>query len=241
MKMKKLKRIGIGIVVLAVACGLAALIFRDQFKQIKLPSVVKRTETGISEAILANVRDICAIHTVEYVYKVVFPHDFLPKDMNFRRLLQLKALGRNLSDEDKDAIRVYELCKLIKLDPEKDIYNFFVITARVKAGFDLTDEFFTASDSIRDYISLAEDGTVKITLPPSVITEFVIEDAESSTYLYPDVKVSPAQWKLVTEFVSQKIRDRVIEQGILVKAEENGKTLIEQMLNEAGKRSVLFE
>jgi len=223
-----------------ILAGGTLFAFRKQIGGI-LPPIVRRSDTSISEALLVKVRDICAIHTVEYVYKAVFPHDFLPAGMNYKLLFRLKELGRNLSAEDKDAIRVFEICTLMGLNPERAVYDFFVITARVRAGFDLTDSFFSSGNPAQSFISLSEDGTVTVSLPQAVITEFVIEDSNSSTYLYPDMKISPEHWRLATDFASQKIRDRVIAQGILEKAEQNGKAIIERMLINSGVKAVQFK
>lgn len=86
----------------------------------------------------------------------------------------------------------------------------------------------------------ADKGRVEISLPPPVITSFVIEDETSEEYRYPDLEVDPREWKRITGYVRERIRRRVIGEGILEKSRENGRRLITRLLREAGWKEVQF-
>ncbi len=84
-----------------------------------------------------------------------------------------------------------------------DNYSFAVITARIKAGFDfsgtvLEDPDFDPEATAESVIIDAETGIIRLKLPAAIITEVIIEDADSSNYEYPDLDISPEKWKTLT-------------------------------------------
>ncbi len=83
-------------------------------------------------------------------------------------------------------------------------------------------------------------GRVEITLPPPQITAFIIEDETSGEYRYPDIDVTPREWKLITDYVRSTLEQRVIDEGILERSRRNGRRLVRRLLQEAGWKEVHF-
>ena len=229
------------IVVLAAAFFLLAkplfnIDIRERFK--------KNRTTAASVAVLEEVRDLFLFQTVEYIYKTVFPYDFVPADYDWRSLLRKVSQESPLSAEETEYLSIYRFCEEIGIRLDSNRYEFVVITAVVRGGFDLQGTVYESPeefDNLKKYVRVdEEEKTLFLRLPKPVIVDFTIEDSTAADYTYPDIEISPENWKKLTDFVSEKIREQVIAEGILELAKQRGQTFIEKLLIDAGLQRVVF-
>ena len=198
----------------------------------KLPFIYN-TKSAYTEIILRDIHKVSNLSTVEYIYKSVFPFDFIDKDTNWKTILSKNAKNEFLSEVETDKLRLYNQCKSIGINLESNIYDFVVITSIVEAGLNLENGFH--SDDI-----LIEGKNITLRIPDTIITNFIIEDPDSSRYQYPDLDVNPMQWKQITDYVEEKIRLKVLKDGILKNAELRGNEFIKSVLLESGWENVTF-
>jgi hypothetical protein len=186
-----------------------------------------------TEIILTKIRKVSTLSTVEYIYKSVFPFDFIDKDTPWRKILSKRAKGNFLTETEKEKLWLFDLCQSIGINLEYENYDFVVITSIVEAGFHMGNDL-----SIDNIIIDGKNITLRI--PEIMITKFTIDDTDSTKYSYPDLDVDPMNWKIITDYVEKKTRVRVIEDGILKKAEERGKDFIRSILVESGWEKIIF-
>ena len=223
------KRIVISIIFILII-GITILIL-PKFN-IDIPFVFN-TKTSSTEIILKEIHKVSKLSTVEYIYKSVFPFDFLDQETNWRQLLIKRTKNELLSNIEKDNLWLYDQCKSIGIDLEYDIYDFVVITSIVEAGINF-------ENGINHDDIIIEGKNISLRIPKTIITKFTIEDSDSSNYNYPDLDVDPMNWRQITNFVEEKIRIRVLEDGILKNAETRGKEFIKSLLIESGWENVIF-
>ena len=77
-------------------------------------------------------------------------------------------------------------------------------------------------------------------LPPAVITDVIMEDADTTTYTYPDIEIGPEGWKKLTSFVKVRIEEEAISGEVLSLAEENGKEFLRRIFSDSGYSSITF-
>jgi hypothetical protein len=228
--MKKAGILLLVLMALVIAAGglyLAAL--RFDFN-LEIPFIYRKSDSA-SRLMHLESREVLRLATVEYLYKSVFPHDFIPEETDFRQLFARLYRGEELTAEEERLAEVYRICVQIGIDPEIDQYKFAVITTRVKGGFDFSE----AGIGIEE-----EAGGIIITLPEAVITELVIEDETSDGYEYPDIDAGPAAWKIITDLTREEIRKTVLSEGILSDAEKRGKSYLEMLFTQAGYERISF-
>ncbi len=190
-------------------------------------------KSSSTEIILTKIRKVSTLSTVEYIYKSVFPFDFIDKDTPWRKILSKRAKGNFLTETENEDLWLYDLCQSIGINPEYENYDFVVITSIVEAGFNLEN------DMSKEHI-MVDENNITLRIPAIVITKFIIEDTDSTRYSYPDLDVDPMNWKKITDYVESKIRVRVVEDGVLKNAEERGKDFIRSILIESGWENVVF-
>lgn len=199
--------------------------------------IIRDTEVSSSVAVLTHMRDVFSLNTVEVVYKVVFPYDFVPGDMNWGLFLKQYRDGRPLSLLEESYIVVYDLCEEIGIALDTREREFVVLTATIMAGFDLAE---MAGSEEGSAVSINGSGAAVVTVPPVLITDFILEDANTGTYPYPDIGVGPAGYKKLTTFVRERIAEIAESEGILDLARENGKRFLKQVLLDTGYPAVIF-
>jgi hypothetical protein len=206
--------------------------------------LIKNERTTVSVSVLREVRDIFTFNTVEYVYKTVFPHDFIPASLDWQSLLSKREQNMEISYEERDYLTVYDLCSRFGIRLDRQNYDFVVVTSIITAGYDITDtayEEITEETNIEEYVRISESGkTLSLKLPEPQIVNFVIEDAASRHYFYPDIEIKPEHWKLLSAYVAGKVKKQVLEEGILHKAGEKGEKFIERIMLDAGFSKVKF-
>ncbi len=199
---------------------------------INLP-FISNTKLNSTESILREINSVGSFSTIEYIYKSVFPFDFIDEDTRWEDLLRKRNREEILTPDESEKLLLYDLCKSIGIDLSDETYDFVVITSKVEAGFNLQE------DLDQGYITV-EGNSITIRLPEIVITKFIIEDMDSSNYPYPDFNVDPVHWRSITGYVEEKIRDRVIKDGVLINAKKRGSEFIRSILKESGWENIYF-
>ncbi len=217
-------------ILILVAAAAAAVIISMQKFDIRIFS---REKISRAEAVLIRINEIYSISSVEYIYKTVFPFDFYDENLNWYLLLDKRNRGAALTEKEAGFLKLYDLCRDTGIHLEKPNYQFIVITSLVKAGISSAE--LIGKDNIR-----IEGSRISIRLPESTITEFIIEDNDSSSYNYPDMEIDPLHWKLITDLVRPEIRKRVLDAGILEEASRRLENFLSSFLYEAGFESVEF-
>jgi hypothetical protein len=225
------------ILVAVLAAGIAFLFTAKPVFNIDILEHLKRDRsTSGSDAILTRAHDLFLFQTVEYVYKTVFPFDFVPAVYNWNELLDREARGNELTEEEQEYLIIYRFCEELGIKLRANKFDFVVITSVIRGGFDIEETAYAD-----EYVQVdVETKTLFLRLPPPVITHFEIEDPDRATYPYPDFEISPENWKRLIRFTSAKIERQVLDDGILEHAKQNGKAFIEKLLIDSGLRHVVF-
>lgn len=197
-----------------------------------LPFIYNKKSSS-AEIILTKIRKVSTLSTVEYIYKSVFPFDFIDKDTVWRKILLKRLRGEILSEIEKEKLWLFDLCRSIGINLEYETFDFVVITSIVEAGFNM------GNDMSGEHIKIDEKN-ITLRIPEIMITKFTIDDSDSTKYSYPDMNIDPMNWKKITDYVEKKTRVRVVEDGILKNAEERGKDFIRSILFESGWEKIIF-
>ena len=194
---------------------------------------VYNTRSSSSDIILKEINKVSTLSTVEYIYKSVFPFDFYEKDTDWRILLSKRTKGDKLTKLEIENLWLFDECQTIGINLIYQTYDFVVITSIVEAGMNI-GEFIDPED-----IKI-EGKSVTLRMPETIITNFTIEDSDSTSYNYPDLNVDPLNWKKITNYVEEKIKLKVIEDGVLKTAEKRGQDFIESILIDSGWDNIIF-
>lgn len=216
--------------------------------------IMSRETVSTSEVMLEELGEIYRLETVEYIYRTVFPYDYMPDSTSMAEVMRTirettAPLDEALPDDQKLYFDAYNLAEDIGLSEEE----FLVLTVRVFAGFDLADTPFagpadTGAPDVAavDYVRVEPlpDGAGRrahVRLPQPTVTDIVIEDVDPATYRYPDLGMDAEGWRRVAGFVSDHVEARTIEDGILDTARANARELVRTLLLSAGIDQVSFE
>ena len=239
--LSSLKWILIGIVILVLAFLITAKpVFNIDLSQ----RIRDKRKTSSSSAVLEEVRDVFLFQTVEYVYKTVFPYDFMPEDYDWGALLDKANFNQPMTPEEHEYLDFFFFCKELGINLKSNRNDFAVITALVRGGFNLEGTIYESPDTVEnidEYVWVdQETQTLYLTLPDPVISEFIIEDPTTSTYFYPDLGISPENWKRLVEFTSARIEEQVLAEGILEHARRRGKNFLEALLLQTELKKIEF-
>ena len=196
---------------------------------------VKKEQTVASTTILKQVRDISRLNTIEFIYKSVFPYDLIDPDTDFRALVAGYRAGEKLSLHEIEMLSVYGISSQAGIDLLNGNNSFAIITTKLKAGYDFPEILPAGSVRVDP-----QSNTIELKLPPVKITEVIIEDSDSSDYGYPDLNISPEQWKTLTSILSKIVADEAEERGILAEADKRGREFFTRVLLGSGFREVIF-
>jgi hypothetical protein len=120
------------------------------------------------------------------------------------------------------------------LEPDPAIslkrYEFCVLSARVRAGYDL------------EGMALPElqGRTVKLDLGEPRITAFILDDDPVSPDAFPDFSASPEEWRLIVEQVTPFIEQMALDHGIMEEAGLFARDYLTRLYRGAGYDRVLF-
>ncbi len=217
--------------------------------------IIRTRTQAFSIAFLKEIKELYTFNTVEYIYKAVFPHDYLPPGENkiqaVRRLQARKNITKDeLTDAELQYLEAYDLSRDIGIDPWAN--EFVVLTVIVTGGFDLSNTVFenpesASPDELSKYFTVTEEHgddkivkSIYLNLPRPEITDIVIEDIDPEKYLYPDVKIDAREWKNLVLFTRNRVSEKVVNEGILERAETNGEQFLRIFLNQAGYDKIFF-
>ena len=253
------RMLSLGLLVAAVAFLVPALFGKPL---LPLQALGLRTEekTAVSDLLLREIRDLYSLTTVEYVHKAVFPQDYLPPDVNFESILRKLRAGTGpikslLHPVEQDYLDAYNLALRIGLRVGKGAYDFVVVTAVVRGGFDLGGtaldpraglspqdrERRFAVGEVRDPKTGRKTGKkIRVELPKPVITDVIIEDPRPENYPFPDVKLQPEGWKHLAGFVEDRARKAAEAEGILETADRNCRDFLKALLGQGGFTEIDF-
>ncbi|MFP4426661.1 MAG: DUF4230 domain-containing protein [Spirochaetaceae bacterium] len=210
----------------------------------------ERERTFSSREVLDQIRDLFELHTVEYVYRMVFPHDFYPKDLSlgyvFDRLAEEEGSPAEvLTPEEHAYLRAYNLAYESGLPTSAAGDSFVVVTTRVRGGYELdalagSETLFRLEPAGAEELR-PEKSRVVVTLPEAKVVELIIEDLNRENYPYPAARVDAEEWSAISSFVAEEARRRTVAEGILEEAEENARAFLTALLTEAGFEEIFFE
>jgi hypothetical protein len=217
--------------------------------------ILRTSRVASSQLILRQLRDVLSFHSVEYVYRSVFPHDYYPEGVNLTQVLNRLALDNRpaaeiLSPDELEFWEAYNLANNVGLRASRE--EFVVVTVRARGGYDLEGTALEAADAPASgpggAFSVTEepgDGdfpvrVLTIRLPKPEVVEIVVEDVNPETYRYPEVGLHPEGWQQVAAFVSRRVAARTVEEGILDRTRENTEGFLRSLFQEAGYDRVEF-
>lgn len=209
--------------------------------------IIRRDRRSTSQIVLEELREIYQLTTVEYIYRTVFPYDYMPETTSLAEVLETirgttGPIDEALSPDQRLFFDAYNVAEEAGLAEEE----FLVLTVRVFAGFELEGTPFAAGGTDRQSPVTVErlDGggrRATVRIPPAAVTDIVIEDVDPATYRFPDVGIDAEGWRQVAAFVSQHVEARTVEEGILEAATANARELVRTLLRSAGIEEVSFD
>ncbi|MFW5844404.1 MAG: hypothetical protein ACOCW6_10795 [Spirochaetota bacterium] len=222
--------------------------------------ILRTSRVASSQLILRQLRDVLSFHSVEYVYRSVFPHDYYPEGVNLTQVLNRLALDNRpateiLSPEELDYWEAYNLANDVGLRTSRD--EFVVVTVRARGGYELEG---TALDPAEGRAPGRDEGpggelpavseetlpgdtpvrVLTIRLPEPEVVDIVVEDVNPESYRYPEVGLHPEGWQQVAAFVSRRVAARTVKEGILDRTRENTEGFLRSLFQEAGYDRVEF-
>lgn len=250
------------VLILFVAAG-AFLYIAWRTNDLSFLRIFKPQKTSASWSILEEIRSINKLETAAYDMKVVFPYDFIgDEEVNWSYLkyqydrepdLFLSKTdpvwhpGGRLPDDWQYA-EIYSLCRQVGLDPGRPDYRFVVISVSVRAGVDLDlwiDSFSTQqpTDEVGGIeILIDENGvrTLRIKEAPVAVTSFIIEDRDSSADGFPDVPLTPGEWRQLVDGLGPKLHEMAMAGGLMESAEDGSRSFLSGIFTAAGYDHVEF-
>lgn len=176
--------------------------------------------------------NISNYESIGYTYKTLFPYDFLIGEPNWG--LILGKSGKFLSEEDLLNRDFYLKCKEIGVDLNRH-KAFFIIETRAVAGFSV-DSFI--KDPVFNYD--VENSKVVLHSPRAEILSIeVVDNLKKSNY--PDVNISPKEWKEIIELVLPEIETNIIDSGILEKSDKRNRDFLTKIYEGIGWNKVEFK
>ncbi len=224
----------------AILLAIPLVPFTLPWEPSRITSVYTTLEESASESLL---------NTAEFSLKVLYPYDFidagdevpwktLQRHYNYHRDDYLTRESREfypegIIPEAWQYASLYRMCRECGLDPAADPLSFVVIEARLKAGINLR---FQEDGSIEGALHLhgSNEKKLDITLPAVQITDIIIVDRPVQIYGYPEVRISPGQWKNLIEALIPDIKELACERGLLDEAARGAALLLTDLFEGAG-------
>ncbi len=214
--------------------------------------IVRTAETRSATALLGEVRELYKLDTVEMVYKTVFPYDYMDPALDLRTIIAATrftngSVAELLTSRQELYLRAYNLSHELGMQTGPDRYDFVVVTTVVRAGIDLKAPGIAhpeaaSNQEISRWLQVETSSDrqrhVTVTLPDATITDLQTEDPSKAGYIYPDIRIPPAGWKRISEFVADHVRQDAEASDLLSRARSRAGTLVESFLKSAGFDSV---
>ncbi len=235
------------ILVLLIIIGLVVLLFAaGKIFDFEIPNPFYRvSRVQSSTAILEDIRDTARLNTIEFVYKTVFPYDLVPEGTDWPDLFKRFRNDGSLSAEELELLAVFGIAADAGIDLNDSDHQFAVITARLSAGFDFSGTPFENpekdSNNTANFIRFDEDSdSLYIRLPEAKITEIKVDDEDSDSYGYPDMKISPEQWRVLSGIITDHTKSEARKRKLTELAEERGRSVIKKMFSASGYQNIIF-
>jgi hypothetical protein len=157
------------------------------------------------------------------------------------RTLDPPAVVRDIQSLSELVSVKYTVQKVVGLEEKKTPVGaeklLLIVQAEVLAGVDLAP--LSPGD-----VKVSRDGSIKITLPPARIFHIVIDDKETKvwdrqiTWWTPWVSPDPDLERQARLAANKSIEQAAIDMGILDQARRNAETVIRNLLETLGAKSV---
>ena len=216
-----------------------------------------------SWSILEEIREMEELETAAYDMKVVFPFDFTGgEDVDWAALkieydwspsrftakADPAAHPGGILPPDWQYAELYALCRSPRIDPGRPDHRFLVMSVSVHAGIDLEAwmDGFEPGDPGDDVggidVEVRDDGfrTLRLMDPPVRVTSFVIEDRDSTAEGFPDVPVTPEEWRHLVVSLEPVLREMALGGGLPERAREEGRAFLTEIFKAAGYDDVRF-
>jgi hypothetical protein len=227
---------------------MAEITVRDVLEQVGIVSSERRSS---SQIIAGDVRALARLNTVRYTMQQVFPYDFVPDQATYREITEklsasTATAAELLNEEELRAWRAYNVALEAGLDPRPDAGEFVVISTTLHLGYrlDESDELVRVLEEATD----PEGGSgaalrrvAEISLPEASILEILVKDVRPEQYPFPDVALSPEEWRRVAGFVREHATVQADLTELRRRARRNTERLLEGVLARAGFDEVRFE
>ncbi len=168
------------------------------------------------DALLAEMRTLSELQSLEYIYKLVFPQDFFGANITLESIFEKVRNARSgdnldtlLSTAEQLYLDAYNLSRDAGMQPLSGRHDFLVATAVISLGYDFDREPFLDRIQFSEPPSGENEDAVStaiIRLPPAQILNIRIEDPDSSNYPYPDLHLDQENWRRIARFISSYVR-----------------------------------
>ncbi|MBI9099639.1 MAG: hypothetical protein JEY91_14260, partial [Spirochaetaceae bacterium] len=81
-----------------------------------------------------EIKDLYQLNTSEYRIKLIFPFDFVDRDIDWREIKQIYERDLEPTEPQIKDLAIYQSSLNAGIDPAVDLYDFIIVTAVVKAG-----------------------------------------------------------------------------------------------------------
>lgn len=170
--------------------------------------------------------------STSYSYKTLFPYDFIIGEPKWGSILYKNS--KFLTDSDIINRKFYYKCKNIGIDLNKSSY-FFIIKINAIAGFDL-------ESYIQYPIINANEINKRLILksPVSKILSLeVVDDLKENNY--PDINITPGQWKDLITLILPDIKKEIINRGLLESSDKTNRIFLEKIFGSMGWEYIDFK
>ncbi len=261
--MAKSRRVLLAPMLLLVIIAASFLFFAWKVQGWPSGGIFAPKKTSASWSILEEIRSLEELESAVYDMKIVFPFDFIgddEADWAYLKLQYDRAPDFFLRKADPswhpggrvpEAWRyaeIYNLCRKVGIDPGKPDYRFVVLSAEVRAGMDLEAWMsgFTAAEPGGDVEGIriveTENGSrgLEIVPPPVRVLSFIVRDRNAASEGFPDVPLSPEEWRLLTDTLEPSLREMALKGGLLDAAEKEARSFLTEIFTAAGYDYVTF-
>jgi hypothetical protein len=221
-----------GVAVLTAVATLAFLLWPKPDFAVHEQSVTAATTR--LKAVLGTAK----LSTAQGVWHLVYPFDFFtadgPVDRAFGRPWQ-DLVAQNpdrLNSSERQVVELYRWGRSHGFDPEHG-HRFVVIPVLARAGIDLNQ----APTLLQKH---APRGELVIKLPPVQLTELIILEEENSQD-FPEVPLTPAQWRTLVELVQPCVGLILKDRGLGEEGREGAKRFYEAVYASAGVKDLKLE
>lgn len=202
--------------ILILVLSLAFFVFFTDFRESVINPFQEKSLIAKTIEKIENI-DIAQLRNTQYIYKSIFPFDYIYGVPNWGILLYKD--NKYLSDEDKHNLDFYYKCKKIGINLNTADY-FVIIKTHATAGFDL-DKYM--EDPI--LLSDEERGKLIIKSPESELLHMAFLDSLKNEN-HPDFNVTPEQWQKLTILLTPIIEKRILKSGILEESDKLNRSFL---------------